>query len=65
MSKILSGKTLSPSSGSLTPSFRTMVFNSITKPLGGTVANWELRIDILSQPTLKGMGNSKLLIRSL
>ena len=34
-------------SGSLIPSFRTMAFSSIAKPLGCTVASWGLRIDIL------------------
>ena len=37
--KSLSGKTLLLGSGSLTPSSRTMVFSSIVKLLGGTVAN--------------------------
>ena len=40
-------KTLLPGSGSPTPSSQTMVFSSIVKLLEGTVANWELRIDIL------------------
>ena len=55
-SKSLFGKTLSLGSGSLTPSSRTMVFSSIVKPSGDTIANWELRIDILPQPTPRGMG---------
>ena len=63
--KSLSGKTLLLGSGSLTPSSRTMVFSSIVKLLGGTVANWELQIGILPQPTPRGMGKPKLLTRSL
>ena len=63
--KNLFGKTLSPGSGSFTPSSRTIIFSSIAKPSGGTIANWELRIDILPQPTPRRMGKPKLLTRSL
>ena len=41
------------------------VFSSIAKLLGGTITNWELRINILPQPTPRGMGKPKLSIRSL
>ena len=64
MSKSSFGKTLLPGSGSLTPLSRTMVFSSIVRPSGGTVANWKLRIGILPQPTPRGMGKPKLLTRS-
>ena len=60
----LSGKTLSPDSGSLTPSSRTMAISFTANPLDYIVVNWELRTNILPQPILKETDKPRLLIRS-
>ena len=52
-------------SRSLIPSFWTMASNSIAKPSRCTVASWGLRIDILPQPTPRGMDKLKLSTRSV
>ena len=60
----LSGKMLSPYSGSLTPSSRTMAFSLTANPLDYIVVNWELRTNILPKPILKETDKPRLLIRS-
>ena len=59
----LSGKTLSPGSGSLIPSSRTMDFNLITKASRDTAMIWELRIGFLPLLTPKEMVKLRLLTK--
>ena len=61
MPRNLSRRTLSPDSGSLTPSSRTMALNLIASPSEDIAAVWELQIDILHQLIPKGMDKPRLL----
>ena len=61
MPRNLSRRTLSPDSGSLTPSSRTMALNLIASLSEDIAAVWELQIDILQQLIPKGMDKSRLL----
>jgi len=60
----LSGKTLSPGSGFLTPTSRTMAFNLIVSLLGDTAMNWESQIDILPQLISREMDRTRWSTRS-
>ena len=64
MPKRLSRKTLSPGSGSLVLSSRTMGFSLIANPLGDIVVIWGLQIGTLPQLTPSGMVKLRLLTKS-